>query len=403
MLVETKAKNIKPNDAPISDGTVIGLRLIPSNIKGHGKWKLRFTSPVTIKRRDIGLGTYPDVSIAQARDKGNQVRISISQGMDPIEERIKSKLDNLEKDKPLTFQNAALKVHEILKPGWKNVKHSQQWMNTLKTYVFPKIGLMSVTDLKVIHFADVLRPIWLSKSETATRVKQRCQSVMKWCFAQDFVKGNPLDIVDELLPKQQSSAVRVQHLPSMPWRYIPDFLENNILDETNVTKSLLELIIHTVTRSGEARNMVWNEIDLENKIWIIPANRMKAKVIHRIPLSDRSLEIINNQKKSKDTNLVFHSSKTNKSLSDMTLTNFLKNRKTKSDVIGRHATMHGFRSSFRDWASENGYSRDLAERSLAHSIRDQTEAAYHRTDLIEQRRPMMDAWSRYICNKTQKK
>jgi len=402
MLVETKAKNIKPNDAPISDGTVIGLRLIPSNIKGHGKWKLRFTSPVTIKRRDMGLGTYPNVSIAQARDKGNQARISISQGVDPIEERIKSKLDDRAKDKPLTFQNAALKVHEKSKPGWKNIKHSQQWINTLTTYAFSKIGSIPVADLKVTHFADVLRPIWLSKSETATRVKQRCHSVMKWCYSQDLVMGNPLDIVDELLPKQQGSTARVQHLPSMPWRDIPDFIKKNIIDDTNVTKSLLEFIIHTVARSGEARGIVWNEIDLENKIWIIPANRMKANVIHRVPLTNRSLEIINSQKKSKDTNLVFHLSKTNKPLSDMTLTNFLKSRKTKSDVIGRHATMHGFRSSFRDWASENGYFRDLAERSLAHSIRDQTEAAYHRTDLIEQRRPMMEAWSGYICKKSQK-
>ena len=402
MLVETKAKNIKPNDAPISDGTVIGLRLIPSNIKGHGKWKLRFTSPVTIKRRDMGLGSYPSVSIVQARDKGTKARILISSGIDPIDEKARNKLNVISKKKPLTFQIAALKVHETLKPGWKNTKHSQQWINTLTTYVFPKIGLIPVADLKVAHFANILSPIWLSKSETATRVKQRCHSVMKWCFAQEFVQGNPLDIVDELLPKQQGSTARVQHLPSMPWRDIPDFIEKNIIDDTNATNSLLEFIIHTAARSGEARNMIWNELDLEDKIWIIPANRMKANVTHRIPLSKRSLEIINNQKKSKDTNLVFHLSKTNKPLSDMTLTNFLKSRKTKSDVIGRHATMHGFRSSFRDWASENGYSRDLAERSLAHSIKNQTEAAYHRTDLIEQRRPMMEAWSGYICKKLQK-
>ena len=225
---------------------------------------------------------------------------------------------------------------------------------------------------------------------------------MKWCFAQEFVQGNPLEIVDELLPKQKGLTVRVQHFPSMPWRDTPDFIEKNIIYDTNVTKSLLEFIIHTAARSGEARNMIWNEVDLEDKIWIIHVNRMKANVTHRIPLSKRSIEILNNQTKSKDTNLVFYSSKTNKSLSDMTLTNFLKNRKTKSDVIGRHATMHGFRSSFRDWASENGYSRDLAERSLAHSIKNQTEAAYHRTDLIEQRRPMMEAWSDYIFKKLQK-
>ena len=402
MLVETKAKNIKPNDAPISDGTVIGLRLIPSNIKGHGKWKLRFTSPVTIKRRDMGLGSYPSVSIVQARDRGTKARILISSGIDPIDEKARNKLNVISKNKPLTFQIAALKVHETLKPGWKNAKHSQQWINTLTTYVFPKIGLIPVADLKVAHFANILSPIWLSKSETAIRVKQRCHSVMKWCFAQEFVQGNPLDIVDELLPKQKGLAARVQHFPSMPWRDIPNFLEKNIIDDTNVTKLLLEFIIHTVARSGEARNMIWNEIDLENKIWIIPANRMKANVTHRIPLSKRSIEILNNQKKSKGTDLVFHSLKNNKPLSDMTLTNFLKSRKTKSDVIGRHATMHGFRSSFRDWASENGYSRDLAERSLAHSIKNQTEAAYHRTDLIEQRRPMMEAWSGYICKKLQK-
>jgi len=398
MLVETKAKNIKPTDKPFADGTVTGLRLLPSSSRGHGKWQLRYVSPESTKRRDMGLGTYPEVSIVRARLLATEARNMIALGTDPIDVRASIKIDARKQNKDYSFEDAAKQVHNDLRDGWKNKKHIDQWINTLTTYVFPKIGHLPVADLKAVDFANTLRPIWIEKAETASRVKQRCHAVMKWCFANELVSGNPVDLVDKLLPKQPSPSSRVQHQPSMPWRDIPQFIKAEVSTGSNVTRSLLEFIILTAVRSGEAREMTWSEIDLDTKIWTIPASRMKTPTLHRIPLSKRALEILERQRGGNKNNLVFPSPTSKRVLSDMALTKFLRDKKTKSDAPGRHATAHGFRSSFRDWASENGYSRDLAERALAHTIKNQSEAAYHRTDLIDQRRPMMEAWSSYISS-----
>jgi integrase len=243
----------------------------------------------------------------------------------------------------------------------------------------------------------VLRPIWLAKPETASRVKQRCRTIMKWCWAQQLVKGNPVDVVDHLLPQQPGKRERTTHQPSMPWRDIPAFVKQSLATgRPNVSRALLEFVILTAARSGEARAMTWGEVDLDGKVWTVPAQRMKAAVAHRVPLSRRAVEILEAQRALHlDTDLVFPAPR-GAVLSDMVLTAFLRDRKAHSSEAGRVATAHGFRSSFRDWASENGYARDLAERALAHTISNQAEAAYHRTDLLEQRRAMMEAWARHI-------
>ncbi|MFY0690454.1 MAG: site-specific integrase [Paracoccaceae bacterium] len=345
----------------------------------------------------MGLGAYPDKGIAAARREAAEARQLIADGVDPISARAaQQSAAKAETVEVVTFEIAARRVHGELKPSWKNAKHQSQWINTLSTYVFPMIGDRRVDELKPADFAAALKPIWLSKAETASRVKQRCHAVMKWCWGQELVQGNPVDMVDTLLPKQKSARSRVVHHPAMPWRDIPEFVAGVVMNGEDVTRRLLEFVILTAARSGEARSMTWAEVDLEKGVWTVPADRMKADVAHRVPLSDRAIEILESQRdEAKPSDLVFPSPR-GKVLTDMALTEFLRHHKVKSDTPGRVATAHGFRSAFRDWASETSYPRDLAERALAHTIRDQSEAAYHRTDLLELRRPMMEAWAQHV-------
>ena len=290
-LKDVKARNIKPGDRPIADGTVSGLRLHPGKDKGHGKWLLRFVSPETNKRRDMGFGVYPEVSITEARKAAASARDLIRDGVDPIDAR-KTNAQARQRDaQALTFEKAAREVHEDLKPGWQNSKHAAQWITTLETYVFPHIGNRKVENLKARDFAEALRPIWLKKPETASRVKQRCSAVMDWCAAQELVGANPVGVVTRLLPKQASSRERVVHQPAMPWQMIPDFIENVLgAGKPSLSKTMLEFLILTAARSGEVRAMTWDEVDLDAAVWTVPAARMKAKNAHRVPLSDRAVE-----------------------------------------------------------------------------------------------------------------
>ena len=396
-ITEMKARNIKPGSKPVADGTVAGLRLEPGRTRGRGKWILRFVSPVTGKRREMGLGVYPATLIADARTRGLTARQLIGSGKDPIDERDAATAARKATAEALTFEHAALKVHEELKPGWKNPKHADQWISTLRQYAFPKISKKKVASLAPTDFAEMLRPIWLDKPETASRIKQRCHTILKWCWAHGFVQSNPLDVVDFLLPQQPGKRERTKHHAAMPWQDVPDFVSRALsASDSNATRALLEFVILTAARSGEARAMTWGEIDLKEKVWTIPASRMKAKVQHRVPLSTRAVAILKSQRRLyPEADLVFPSPR-GLVLCDMALTSFLRSYSAHSGDQGRVATAHGFRSSFRDWASENGYPRDLAERALAHTIANQAEAAYHRTDLLERRRNMMENWADHV-------
>jgi integrase len=390
-LTDKQAQNLEPEDKPLADGSVTGLWLHPGPAKGRGKWILRVVSPEFANRRDMGLGVYPDVGIALARDKALDARRLIMAGKDPIGERKAAKAASRRNANIPTFGEAVRQVHRELEPSWSNTKHAMQWLKTLESYAIPKIGSFRVTELTAPHFAEVLRPIWLNKSRTAARLKQRCHRVMKWCCAHQFISSNPVDNVTHLLPSISNTRERVTHQPAMPWRDIPTFVNTTLRGElTNVAPALLEFIILTAARSGEACAMKWDEVDLRSNLWIIPANRMKMNTNHRVPLSRRAVEIVRGQRQLyPDTELVFPAPRGGV-LAGMVLTKFLRDHKAHSSEPGRTATAHGFRSSFRDWASENGYSRDLAERALAHTVKNQVEAAYHRTDLLEQRRPMME-------------
>ena len=392
-LTDIKARNLKPDGPTLPHGGVTGLSLHPSGKKGHGKWVLRYVSPSTGKRRNAGLGSYPEVGIAEAGRQGQAMREQLAQKIDPLDARAKE----TGKPKLPTFQEAALAVHTELLPGWKNAKHGQQWINTLTQYAFPIIGALLLDQIEPRHIADVLRPIWLDKAETASRVKQRLHAVMAWGWAHGYCRANPVDVVHHLLPLQQGKTVRTQHQPAMPWRDLPNFISENFTpgNRFDVSRNALLFLILTASRSGEVRGMKWKEADLDAAIWTVPAERMKAKQPHRVPLSPWALEILAAQQGQHDE-LVFPSLRSQVELTDMALTSFLRRVNAPSDTLGRVATAHGFRASFRDWCSEHGYSRDLAERALAHTVQNKVEAAYHRTDLLEQRRPMMEEWARFV-------
>jgi integrase len=345
----------------------------------------------------MGLGTYPEVSIAEARQMGLEARKQIKRGEDPIDARVATRAQIRNAAKGTTFADAARAVHVDLTKGWANQRHIDEWIGSLERYVCGAIGSRRVETLEAADFAAVLRPIWTEKYETASRVKQRCHRVMQWCQAHKLVQGNPLDVVDDLLGAQPSKRIRVQHQPAVPWRLLPDFVREHLRGgPASVTRDLLEFVILTGARSGEARGMTWDEVDLQGEVWTLPKERMKGKQPHRVPLSKGALEILAARTALRSESPYVFPSPRGLMLSDMALTKFLRDRDVASDQAGRTATVHGFRSSFRDWASERGYARDLAERALAHAIRSETEAAYHRTDLLEQRRAMMNAWAQYI-------
>lgn len=403
-LTDTAARNLNPTDKAITAGGVTGLYLHPGSERGKGKWIFRFVSPTTGKRRDMGLGTYPEVGIAAARKAGLEARITIQQGTDPLALRQAQEAEIRARDEMPTFDKAARCVHTEIKTGFRNKKHADQWLNTLEAFIFPYIGARLVNDLKAADFAEALKPIWLSKPETASRVRQRCDTVMKWCAAQDYVVASPVGVVSKLLAKQPGKRERVEHHPAVPWRNIPE-MANMLFRTASPTsgRAMLELLILTASRSGEIRGLEWSEINFRTATWTIPASRMKAKQAHRVPLSPRALEILREQQKvTGDRSLAFPTrAKTSSSdldtpMSDMVLTKLLRDANVQSDAPGRTATAHGFRSAFRDWASENGYPRDLAERALAHTIVNSTEAAYHRTDLLEHRRKMMEDWANFF-------
>lgn len=399
MLTDAKVRKIKPGDRAVSDEAVRGLYLFPGKSIGNAKWIFRFVSPETGKRRDMGLGSYPAVRLKDARQNAFEARQLLESGKDPLNVRRELLEAERRKQSMPTFAEAARRVHEDLKSGFRNEKHASQWINTLEQYVFPSIGNTQVTELKPADFARALKPIWLEKPETASRVKQRCDAVMTWCAAHGYVLASPVGVVSQLLPKQPAKRERVANQPAVPWRDVPTFVLEVLHSGLRTrSKLMLEVLILTAVRSGEIRQVTWPELDLKNGIWTLPAQRMKARVIHRVPLSPRLVDMFEDLRQTADpavTQLVFPS-RNNTPVSDMTLTKCLRDHNVQSDTPGRLATVHGFRSSFRDWASENGYPRDLAERALAHTIKNPTEAAYHRTDLLEQRRVMMLAWESWV-------
>lgn len=373
-------------------GGVAGLGLLVSQ-SGARSWVLR--AKVGEKRRDIGLGGYPDVTLAQAREAARATRVQITQGVDPVAERERKRQELLERQRTtITFEKATehyLAAHEA---EWANAKHRQQWENSLKTYAYPVLGPLDVRNINQSHVLQVLEPIWIGKTETATRVRGRIESVLDWATVRKFRTGeNPArwkGHLDTLLARP-SKAKKVVHMPALPYTQASEFMRK-LQGVPGQGARALQFAILTAARSGEVRGATWDELNLEEKIWIIPAERMKARREHRVPLTDAAVEILKTTPENERQGLCFPGTK-GQALSDMTLSAALK-RLGHKDI-----TVHGFRSTFRDWASETtGFPSEVVEMALAHTIANAVEAAYRRGDLFEKRRQLMASWAEFCLD-----
>ena len=336
------------------------------------------------KRRDIGLGSAAKVPLALARERATKARSQIEAGIDPVAERRKAA------GIP-TFREAAALVHAEAKGGWRNGKHNKQWLSSLETHCFPAIGDISVGELDGPAVRDVLGSIWLTKAETARRVRQRIIAIVDWSVAKGY-RDTPLAMaaIDKSLPRQRRSD---KHHAAVPFADVPDFMTKLRIRES-VGRLALEFLVLTAARSGEVRGATWAEIDLAAALWTIPGERMKAGKEHVIPLSGAALAVLERMKKWRvkaddAAVLVFPGTKRAMPISDMTLTKVMRD-------MGLEAVPHGFRSSFKDWASEiTSFPNELSEAALAHAIPNKAEAAYRRGNMLEKRRVMMAAWGGY--------
>ena len=362
------------------DGRGLYLRVAPG---GSKSWMLRLT--IDGRRRDLGLGGYPSVSLARARQLAGGHRLAVAEGRDPLAEKRRAATP--------TFAEAAVKVHEANLPRWKNGKHTAQWLSTLERYAFPTIGKMPLDRITRRDVLAVLTPIWTTKPETARRVRQRIRTVLKWAMAHEFVEHNAAgEGIDGALPAMRRFKA---HHRALPYAEVPAALETIDASTAGMAAKLcLRFLILTAARSGEARGATWSETDLGNRLWTIPAERMKGGAEHRVPLSDAALAVLHEALPLvDDSGLVFPSPRKRSShLSDMALTECLRRV-----GLADSATAHGFRSTFRDWAAEStNASHAVMERALAHTVADAVEAAYARSDLLERRRGLMDQWAAYL-------
>jgi integrase len=362
-----------------ADGNGLYLLVDPSGAK---RWILR--TVIHGKRTDMGLGSVRLVSLAEARKRAAEHRGVARDGGDPIALRRESS-----RAVP-TFREAANAVHEGHSKSWNNAKHRDQWINTLTAYVFPELGAKRVN---LINSADVLRvltPIWLSKPETARRVRQRIGTVLDWAKAAGHRAGdNPVQGIAKGLPKHTE---RPGHFAALPYADVPAFVTAlHASGAGDVAQLAFEFLILNASRTGEVLGAKWSEIDTAKALWTIPADRMKTKLEHRVPLSKRSLAILAAARKVSGADYIFPGRDVATPLSNMAFLMALRR-------MGYDVTSHGFRSAFRDWAAERtNFPREVCEAALAHSNKDKVEAAYLRSDLFEQRRALMGQWAEYVC------
>lgn len=364
-----------------ADGNGLYLIVDPTGAK---RWMLRTVVPG--KRRDIGLGGLALVSLAEAREQATTFRKRARQGGNPLTERQKAR------QIIPTFEEAARSVHEGRASSWRNEKHRAQWINTLRDYAFSKIGAKRIDHIATPDILNVLAPIWLTKPETARRVRQRLATVMDWAKAAGFRAGdNPVDGVAKGLPKQGD---RDDHHAALPYSEVSAFVDRlRQSDMSPLAKLAFEFLILTACRTNEVLKARWQEFDFEKGLWEIPASRMKGKRRHIVPLSERCQAILMAAKPLAGTSeFVFPGRTEAKPLSNMVFLMTMRRMSYK-------AVPHGFRSSFRDWASEQtSFPNEVCEMALAHAIRDKTEAAYRRGDILEKRRALMQEWALFLAS-----
>jgi len=336
-------------------------------------------------RTDFGLGGANIVTLYQARDRALEYRRMAKQGLNPR--------FNVQQKVP-TFEEVARQVHIDRMPTWKNAKHGQQWINTLRDYAFPKIGQMPIDSIDQPEVMMCLSPIWTEKHETAKRLAQRIKTVLDVARSKGFRSGeNPVTSIKDAgaLPKVKA---KVKHHKAMGWQEIPAFYEDLSSRKAMAAKALMFTCL-TGSRTGEALGLRWEEVDFKERLWTCPSERMKTGEVHRVPLTDEMLAIIEPLKEMR-SGYVFEGQKRHKPLSNMSMLMLLR----RMNIEG--VTVHGFRSTFRDWASEVANApREVAEKSLAHSVGSDVERAYARSDLLEKRRALMNKWSQFVvsaCN-----
>lgn len=359
---------------------------------GSKSWIFRFRSPFTHKLRDMGLGPLHSVGLPQARERAAVQRSTIAAGLDPIEVREQaSQRQAMEAARAVTFAECAVAYIKAHRPSWRNPKHGDQWTNTLNTYADPVFGRLSVQDVDTGLVLKVLEPIWASKPETASRVRGRIENILDWAKARGYRRGeNPArwkGHLNQLLPTLAKKQ-RVRHHKALPFTEV-GALVAALRETPGVTARCLEFTILTAARTNEATQARPEEFDLAGATWTVPAARMKSMKVHRVPLSDRAVEIVR-EMLSLGEPYVFPGARHGKPISNMTMLGLLER-------LGVDATVHGFRSSFRDWAAERtAFPHEVCEMALAHTIPNAAEAAYRRGDLMEKRRKLMSAWAEFL-------
>lgn len=385
----------KPGKHPI--GGSLYLQVSPA---GTRSWLYRYQ--INNRRRWMGLGGYPEVSLSKARDlRDHYKRDFVKLGIDPLSEKALEKgradADRHEQAKQkMTFALCAEKYIDSNTAGWKNGKHARQWRSTLITYAYPVIGDTAVVDIDVSHVLDVLTPIWLTKTETASRVRGRIELVLDYAKVLKYREGeNPArwrGSLDKTLPRPNKVA-KQKHHPALPYDDIAPFMATLAAAKGTAAKALTFTIL-CAARTSETLFAIWNEIDFEKQVWTIPPERMKAEKEHRVPLSANAIALLRDQE-GIDSVYVFPGSRAGKPMSNMSMTSVLR-RMERGDI-----TVHGFRSTFRDWIAEKtNYAQRVAETALAHQLKDGAEAAYQRGDLMEKRAALMQDWADY-CFKTE--
>jgi len=381
-LTATAVKGNKLGSGLHVDGNGLMLQV---SVGGAKSWILR--TVVHGKRRDMGLGGLSTVSLAEARELARQFRAIARKGGDPFAERAKAN-----RHAP-SFREAAEIVHNDHAPSWRNKKHIDQWINTLKAYAFPTLGETRVDQIRSEHIVRTLTPIWLTKPETGRRVLQRIGTVLLWAKGHGFRPDSPTDEIraaHKALPRQSD---KPRHHKALPYTDVPQFIakfRSNGASES--IKLALEYLILTAARTGEVLGAKWPEIDRKRKTWTIPASRMKAKREHVVPLSERCMQLLEAAQtfKEDDKGYVFPGTLSGKPLSNMAL--LMPIRRMGDDI-----TAHGFRSTFRVWCAEQTHHpREVAEAALAHVVKDATEAAYMRSTFFEKRRELMNEWAAHV-------
>lgn len=334
------------------------------------------------KQRELGLGSAALVTLAEAREMARNYRKAAREGRDPIAERKRN--NNVP-----TFSEAVDQVYKLREPSWRNKKHATQFRSTLEQYVSPVCGRKKICEVTSQDVMNALMPIWLTKAETARRVKQRIGVVMKWAIAQGYRLDDPSNAIEQALPK---AARAVKQRKSIHYDKVAECLSAVQGSHAGAsTKLALEFLILTAARSGEVRLATWPEINLKRRLWTIPAERMKGKAEHIVPLSDRAVEILKHAQALSEGELVFPGAKAGRPMSDMTMSKLIKE-------LGFDADVHGFRTSFRVWVQERtSASFEVAEKALAHKTKNKVVAAYARSDLMEKRRHLMQQWADHLA------